>query len=186
MVGCVLWGISQLLSLRSQHWPCNTFCYIYFLELSTQMEIYKKVIQTATRSSSTKSLHKPLVWRLPCGCHPSDGQGVRRWSPSMFNSTPTPWEICWPNKSLASLSTANRVFHISKLGFSWKVQPPHAAAFLIFRAHLEEESILPRNSTTIAFLPHSVRTPQLEAEGSGLPNQHSQHAAEPTSLWCLA
>lgn len=130
------------------------------------MEIYKKVIQTATRSSSTKSLHKPLVWRLPCGCHPSAGQGVRRWSPSMFNSTLTPWEICWPNKSLASLSTANRV---SKLGFSWKVQPPHAAAFLIFRAHLEEESVLPRNSTTIAFLPHSVRTPQLEAEGSGLP-----------------
>lgn len=51
------------------------------------------------------------------------------------------------------------LLHILKFGYSWTAQPPYAAAFLIFRAHLEEESILPRNSTTTAaFLPHSVRT----------------------------
>lgn len=84
---------------------------------------------------------------------------VKEWGnhlPGMFNSAITPWEIPWPTSPL--LASQQQLFHISKFGFSWKVQPAHVAAFLIFRAHLEEESILPRNSTSTAFLPYSVRT----------------------------
>lgn len=86
---------------------------------------------------------------------------VKEWGndlTDMFNSAITPREIPWPNKSPASLSTANRVVPHIQIWFFMDVQLPHAAAFLIFRAHLEEESILPRSSTTTAFLPHSVRT----------------------------
>lgn len=59
------------------------------------------------------------------------------------------------------------LFHIPKFGFSWTAQAPHAAAFLISRAHLEEESIL-LETVPPPPPPSSLceDTLQLEAEGS--------------------